>query len=118
MQADDFDEHGLSKRKRKRRRGIDNGTDAEEATQQEETVDKVEVVADEPSEQPEVTDPETVVEPDAYKPVNKGFSKLYMAEVENVTHDPFTQTEELKALTAEVVKTIRDIITLNPLYRY
>ena len=40
-----------------------------------------------------------------------------MVEVENLMHDPFKNTEEVKALTAEVVKTIRDIISLNPLYR-
>lgn len=40
-----------------------------------------------------------------------------MAEVENVIHNKFRQTEEVKALTQEVIKTIRDIISLNPLYR-
>ncbi|KAI8477903.1 Lon protease mitochondrial [Branchiostoma belcheri] len=40
-----------------------------------------------------------------------------MVETENVTHDKFQMTTEVKALTAEVVKTIRDIIALNPLYR-
>lgn len=42
---------------------------------------------------------------------------ILMVEVENVPHDPFTVNEEVKALTAEIVKTIRDIISLNPLYR-
>lgn len=42
---------------------------------------------------------------------------LLMAEVENVVHNKFRQTEEVKALTQEVIKTIRDIISLNPLYR-
>lgn len=42
---------------------------------------------------------------------------LLMVEVENITHDPFKQTQEVKALTQEVIKTIRDIITMNPLYR-
>lgn len=42
---------------------------------------------------------------------------LLMAEVENVIHNKFRQTEEVKALTQEVIKTIRDIISLNPLYR-
>lgn len=40
-----------------------------------------------------------------------------MVEVENVVHQDFQVTEEVKALTAEIVKTIRDIIALNPLYR-
>lgn len=60
------------------------------------------------------------------KPVDpeqiKGDGKLpkegvLMAEVENVVHNKFRQTEEVKALTQEVIKTIRDIISLNPLYR-
>lgn len=42
---------------------------------------------------------------------------LMMVEVENVIHNKFRQTEEVKALTQEVIKTIRDIISLNPLYR-
>uniref|UniRef100_A0A8C2QMP5 Lon protease homolog, mitochondrial n=1 Tax=Cricetulus griseus TaxID=10029 RepID=A0A8C2QMP5_CRIGR len=43
--------------------------------------------------------------------------EVLMVEVENVTHEDFQVTEEVKALTAEIVKTIRDIIALNPLYR-
>ncbi|KAM4052265.1 lon protease homolog, mitochondrial isoform 2-T2 [Anomaloglossus baeobatrachus] len=43
--------------------------------------------------------------------------EVLMVEVDNVTHEEFQITEEVKALTAEIVKTIRDIIALNPLYR-
>ena len=43
---------------------------------------------------------------------------ILMVRTENVHHQPFKNTEEVKALTAEVIKTIRDIIALNPLYRY
>ncbi|GAB0086329.1 Lon protease homolog, mitochondrial [Sergentomyia squamirostris] len=42
---------------------------------------------------------------------------LLMVEVENIKQESFKQTEEVKALTQEVIKTIRDIITMNPLYR-
>lgn len=42
---------------------------------------------------------------------------VLMVEVENVKHEQFKQSEEVKALTQEVIKTIRDIITMNPLYR-
>ncbi|KAL1252011.1 hypothetical protein QQF64_019807 [Cirrhinus molitorella] len=42
---------------------------------------------------------------------------VLMVEVDNVVHEEFQVTEEVKALTAEIVKTIRDIIALNPLYR-
>ncbi|XP_026333399.1 lon protease homolog, mitochondrial isoform X2 [Hyposmocoma kahamanoa] len=43
--------------------------------------------------------------------------QVLMAKVENMNHEKFQQTEEVKALTQEVIKTIRDIINLNPLYR-
>lgn len=42
---------------------------------------------------------------------------VLMVEVENVVNDKFEINEEIKALTQEIVKTIRDIISLNPLYR-
>ena len=42
---------------------------------------------------------------------------ILMVRTENVHHQSFQNTEEIKALTAEVIKTIRDIIALNPLYR-
>uniref|UniRef100_A0A8C8M2U0 Lon protease homolog, mitochondrial n=1 Tax=Oncorhynchus tshawytscha TaxID=74940 RepID=A0A8C8M2U0_ONCTS len=44
-------------------------------------------------------------------------SDILMVEVDNVVHQQFEVSEEVKALTAEIVKTIRDIIALNPLYR-
>ena len=44
-------------------------------------------------------------------------SAVLMVEVENVVHDKFIMNEEVKALTQEIIKTIRDIIALNPLYR-
>ncbi|XP_060526434.1 lon protease homolog, mitochondrial isoform X2 [Cylas formicarius] len=52
---------------------------------------------------------------DAEKSAQK--EPFLIAEVENVVHNKFRQTEEVKALTQEVIKTIRDIISLNPLYR-
>ncbi|XP_076465316.1 lon protease homolog, mitochondrial-like [Babylonia areolata] len=45
------------------------------------------------------------------------FTKVLMVETENVENEPFESNNEVKALTAEVVKTIRDIIAMNPLYR-
>ncbi|GFT96459.1 lon protease homolog, mitochondrial [Nephila pilipes] len=44
-------------------------------------------------------------------------SSVLMVEVENVANEPYEVTEEIKALTQEIVKTIREIIALNPLYR-
>ncbi|XP_035667677.1 lon protease homolog, mitochondrial-like [Branchiostoma floridae] len=58
---------------------------------------------------PPAADPEPL---DAEAP-----DQTLMVETENFTHDKFQMTTEVKALTAEVVKTIRDIIALNPLYR-
>ncbi|XP_027441679.2 lon protease homolog, mitochondrial [Zalophus californianus] len=55
---------------------------------------------------------EVMTEPSSGPP-----SEVLMVEVENVVHEDFQVTEEVKALTAEIVKTIRDIIALNPLYR-
>ncbi|XP_011883137.1 PREDICTED: lon protease homolog, mitochondrial isoform X2 [Vollenhovia emeryi] len=46
-----------------------------------------------------------------------GSQPVLMVEVVNVTHEKFKQTEEIKALTQELIKTIRDIISMNPLYR-
>lgn len=48
---------------------------------------------------------------------DKASEPLLMVEVENVVHNKFRQTEEVKAVTQEIIKTIRDIISLNPLYR-
>lgn len=44
-------------------------------------------------------------------------NKILLVDTENVKHNDYEQTPELKALTAEVVKTIRDIVALNPFYR-
>lgn len=40
-----------------------------------------------------------------------------MVKVENLLLEKFQITEEVKAVTQEIIKSIRDIITLNPLYR-
>lgn len=42
---------------------------------------------------------------------------VLMVEVENVKSEEFQQTDEIKALTQEVIKTLRDIISMNSLYR-
>jgi Lon-like ATP-dependent protease len=86
--------------KKKRRRGILGKVPPTVAAQEEEPVAEEEKTASateaEAQEIPQVT----------------------MVEVDNVKHDPYETTEEVKALTAEVVKTIRDIISMNPLYRF
>lgn len=42
---------------------------------------------------------------------------VLMVEVENIKTEEFQQTDEVKALTQEVIKTLRDIISMNSLYR-
>ncbi|TNN16429.1 Lon protease isoform 2 [Schistosoma japonicum] len=44
-------------------------------------------------------------------------SPVLIGETINLYHDPYENTQEIKALSAEIVKTIRDIISLNPVYR-
>ncbi|RVE40976.1 hypothetical protein evm_014374 [Chilo suppressalis] len=61
--------------------------------------------------EPEVTDTEKEA------PKKPPPDQVMMVKVENMMHEKFQQTEEVKALTQEVIKTIRDIINLNPLYR-
>lgn len=57
---------------------------------------------------------ESAEQPEKKKPA---VDQVLMVKVENVIHEKFQQNEEVKALTQEVIKTIRDIINLNPLYR-
>lgn len=47
----------------------------------------------------------------------EGRKPVLMVEVINIKNEPFKHTEEVKALTQEIIKTIRDIIAMNPLYR-
>lgn len=54
---------------------------------------------------------------DSNTETNNTEQPVLMVEVENIQHSVYKQTEEIKALTQEVIKTIRDIITMNPLYR-
>ncbi|XP_032573243.1 lon protease homolog, mitochondrial isoform X1 [Drosophila sechellia] len=65
---------------------------------------------------------EKIVEPEngAEENVNQSASSaqpVLIVEVENVKQPIYKQTEEVKALTQEIIKTLRDIITMNPLYR-
>ncbi|EDW35332.1 GL20881 [Drosophila persimilis] len=46
-----------------------------------------------------------------------GSPPVLIVEVENVKLPVYKQTPEVKALTQEIIKTLRDIITMNPLYR-
>jgi Lon-like ATP-dependent protease len=44
-------------------------------------------------------------------------NQILMVETCNLEHAEFTNTAEIKAMTNEVIKTIRDIIAMNPLYK-
>lgn len=65
-----------------------------------------------PTPEGNVQDPsgQLVVVPTTPKPV-------LMVDTENVVHEPFVENQEIKALTQEIVKTIRDIVSMNSLYR-
>ena len=58
----------------------------------------------------------TVEKEEAGSP-NESSQIIQMVQVENVLHAPFKLTQEVKAVAAEVIKTIRDIIALNQLYK-
>lgn len=63
-------------------------------------------------------DKQKAAEETVKRPLTDGDKQpVLMVEVENIAPEEFKQTEEVKALTQEVIKTIRDIITMNPLYR-
>ncbi|XP_078052685.1 lon protease homolog, mitochondrial isoform X2 [Augochlora pura] len=73
------------------------------------------VVSEKPAENTE--EKTELVESDNNQPQTGSTQPLLMVEVVNITHEKFRQTEEIKALTQELIKTIRDIISMNPLYR-
>ncbi|XP_063367941.1 lon protease homolog, mitochondrial [Cydia amplana] len=81
-------------------------SDAERRRRKHRNTRKQKPVAEEPK------DPEIQAEDKKKVP-----DQVMMVKVENLMHEKFQQTEEVKALTQEVIKTIRDIINLNPLYR-
>ena len=58
-----------------------------------------------------------VVEEEVKETKEDADERLLIGKTENVVHKEFETTEEIKAMTQEVIKTIRDIISLNPLYR-
>ncbi|CAL1689546.1 unnamed protein product [Lasius platythorax] len=85
-------------------------------------LEKIEKVDEMGAQSTEVKPPIDFSEKSTEKPSNSsapqsGSQPILMVEVVNVTHEKFKQTEEIKALTQELIKTIRDIISMNPLYR-
>lgn len=55
--------------------------------------------------------------PERDRQLRKLDDKMFLGVTENVAIKEFEVTDHVKALTQEVIKTIRDIIALNPLYR-
>jgi len=48
---------------------------------------------------------------------NQTAQQILMVDTSNLKHTEFEVTQEIKALTNEIIKTIREIISMNPLYR-
>ncbi|XP_049962381.1 lon protease homolog, mitochondrial-like [Schistocerca serialis cubense] len=106
------DETDVDRRRRKRRKKKNNN------------VEEGQIVATEsspPSSQQQQPSPPAAGTADtraqAAEDEKQQAKPILMVEVENVTHEKFRQTEEVKALTQELIKTIRDLINLNHLYR-
>ncbi|XP_031561548.1 lon protease homolog, mitochondrial-like isoform X2 [Actinia tenebrosa] len=87
--------------------------------------EKKDAVSTEVKSPEEVQDPaQNIVEQDSESEridlenmVKQGEKPILMVRVENVLHQPFKITPEVKALSAEMIKTIKEIISLNPLYK-
>ncbi|OXU27284.1 hypothetical protein TSAR_008538 [Trichomalopsis sarcophagae] len=118
VSVDDAMAGGKKSRREIRRKKLEGKLQdqAEKPEKIEEATDSV-VAEEKPIEKPvETVEPieQQVVEPVVQK---ESAQPLLMVEVVNITHDKFRQTEEIKALTQELIKTIRDIISMNSLYR-
>ncbi|XP_034656482.1 lon protease homolog, mitochondrial isoform X4 [Drosophila subobscura] len=90
-----------SERRRARRTQRQNKIAVNEVEESSTVTEKLETLTDSGSE----ADPAPASQP------------VLIVEVENVKQSAFKQTNEVKALTQEIIKTLRDIITMNPLYR-
>jgi Lon-like ATP-dependent protease len=75
-----------------------------------ETLGKTEDTVNKIEEQTFTSTPVTPSNPESPK-------QILMVETSNLIHVDYKQTEEIKAMTNEVIKTIRDIIAMNPLYK-
>ncbi|XP_049812464.1 lon protease homolog, mitochondrial-like [Schistocerca nitens] len=106
------DETDVDRRRRKRRKKKNNNVEEEQIVATE---------SSHPSSQQQQPSPPPAGTADtraqAAEDEKQQAKPILMVEVENVTHEKFRQTEEVKALTQELIKTIRDLINLNHLYR-
>nr|XP_011450397.2 lon protease homolog, mitochondrial isoform X2 [Crassostrea gigas] len=101
-----------SKRKMKRRKnGKNNNENEEEKTEITEAEEK----PIEPLNTPTPPPMGEKIDESVVKPVSS--NKILMVETENVKDQSYEYSDQMKATTAAVVETIRDIISLNPIYR-
>lgn len=68
-------------------------------------------------DEPPKTDVDHEQEPKSAAEQLETANQVLLVEVENHMHEPYEHTEELKAVIQECIQTIRDITTLNPLYK-
>lgn len=115
---------GDKTRKRRRRRQVAATNGNSESDAVDPALANEALSSSKPSEDPSLVSEDPAITVDAQAPEKVSevqppspVSGVYIVEVENAVQEKFENTEEVKALSQEVVKTIRDIISLNPLYR-
>jgi Lon-like ATP-dependent protease len=85
---------------------------------QEDVIEESPTKGEVPTSKGKVPPPESEVpQAEGEQPPQETPKKIRMVRTENLIHEPFENTQEIKALSAEVVKTVRDIIALNPIYK-
>jgi Lon-like ATP-dependent protease len=57
------------------------------------------------------------VQPEPAENQTGSAQQILVVDTSNLKHTEFEVTQEIKALTNEIIKTIREIISMNPLYR-
>ncbi|XP_011450397.3 lon protease homolog, mitochondrial isoform X2 [Magallana gigas] len=101
-----------SKRKMKRRKNGKNNNGSEEEKSE---ITEAEEKPIEPLNTPTPPPMGEKIDESVVKPVSS--NKILMVETENVKDQSYEYSDQMKATTAAVVETIRDIISLNPIYR-
>ncbi|XP_055956422.1 lon protease homolog, mitochondrial [Patella vulgata] len=106
----DVDTNTNNQKKRRRRR---NGKKEDKSDELKENMEEVKVESGDVVKD----STEEIKDVPTEEPVLKQIENVLMVEVENVYHEAYESNNELKAMTSEVVKTIRDVINMSPLYR-
>ncbi len=100
---------------RRRLKKISDIEKKEKETKIEETPLKENVVENAKLDETKIT---STVSEKASTPSTQLPDQILMIDTSNLVHEEYQQTQEIKALCNEILKTIRDIISLNPIYRY